>query len=115
MSQAFAMRLPDNTWQPCDEELNQWLDRIAAARGGQPLTVIAFNEDSEAAVIAGNAWRVLHLALMAMDARLRPERGYRERADEIYAALAGGPAFEEGIQELRRVFQLGAKRPLLEP
>jgi hypothetical protein len=113
MSEAFAMRRADGTWAPCDDELNAWLDRIAAARGGQPFTIIAFTEDGEAEVIAGAAYHVLHLALMAMDARLRPERGYRERADEIYAVLAGG--LKDGIQELRRVFNLGAKGPWLEP
>jgi len=60
------------------------------------------------------ASHVLSLALLAMDARLRPGECYRERADEFYAVLAG--AFHrDGVQELRRVFRLGANRPWLVP
>src|SRR4051794_17918179 len=113
MRHAFAMRQDDESWAPCDAELNEWLDRTLAARGGQPLTMIHFNEDGQTDVISGGAYHILSLALQAMDARLRPERGYREKADQIYTILAGG--FEEALQELRRVFKLGAQGPFKVP
>jgi hypothetical protein len=112
MSREYAIRQPDGSWAPCDSELNGWFDRISAAGGAQPLTVIAYDEDAEAHVISGFSYHVLFMALMAMDARLRPERGYRERADEIYMALATcDPNGQKGVQELRRVFRLGVQRP----
>jgi hypothetical protein len=111
----YAIKSADGTWAPCDAELNTWFDRITAAGGGQPLTVVAFDEYGDAHTITGTAWHVLHMALMAMDARLRPGGCYRDRADEIYALLAGGPMHADGIQELRQVFRLGAQRPWLAP
>jgi hypothetical protein len=41
------------------------------------------------------------LTLLAMDARLRPERGYQENADKILASLSA-VFYADGIQELGR-------------
>jgi hypothetical protein len=108
----FAILL-DGKWGPCDEEMNLWINRALHDWAGLPDSITIRDEDGEAHTLSGDARQVLYLALWAMDARLRPERGYREKADLCYTALAA--AFHgKGIQELRRLFQLGAKRPWLE-
>lgn len=107
----YATKSLDGTWTPCDTELNAWLDRATAVLGGQPLSVVAFDDEGAAHVIKGVAYHVLTLALLAMDARLRPSGCYRDRADEVYAVLATG--HDDGVTELRRAFRLGAQRPWL--
>jgi hypothetical protein len=128
MSYAFATRCPDGTWSPCDErqnptlsraleeELNPTLSRVSHALedpAGLPGSITMRDENGEAHTLSHAAAEVLYLALLAMDSRLRPGGCYREKADELYAVLAAG--HQEGIQELRKVFRLGAKSPWLTP
>jgi hypothetical protein len=112
----FAIRQPDGTWAPCDVELNRRInDAMEDFERGLPGSVTVRDEDGNPHTLSGAADQVLYLALLMMDARLRPGGCYREKADEIYALLAAGPLHADGVQELRRVFQLGAKRPWLVP
>lgn len=79
----------------------------------EPLSVTVRDENGQVHTLSWSATQVLHLALLAMDARLRPGGCYKERADEIYAVLAAGS--KKGVQELRKIFMLGARKPWLMP
>jgi hypothetical protein len=109
----FGIRQSDGSWARFDRAASLLLEKaMADLTAGEPGSIVVRDEHDEPHVLSPAAAMVVRMALYAMDARLRPGGCYRERADEVYTVLAT-TFHEEAVQELRRVFHLGAKRPWL--
>jgi hypothetical protein len=108
----FGMQQPDGSWAPCNRTLNRQLAQALHDFAGTPNSITVRDEYGEAHTLSFAAGHVVHLALLALDARLRPGGCYREKAHELYTMLAT-TFHADAIGELRRVFHLGGKRPWL--